>query len=221
MTVQQTLRKLESLGDEKTRARHRKNGAGDNLFGAKMGDIRALAKELKGNHALALELWETENLDARLLAILLLKPKDLTPDDVDRLVRSEPFHWAADWLTNYIVKKHPDKESLRESWMTDDHPMAARAGWSLTAERITQGAEGLDLSALLKRIESEMADAPPDVQWTMNMALVEIGIHFPKHRKRALAIGENLGIYRDYPERKGCTSPFAPIWINEMVSRQK
>ena len=39
-------------------------------------------------------------------------------------------------------------------------------------------------------------------------------------RERALAIGEALGIYRDYPVSKGCTSPFAPIWINEMVSRR-
>jgi 3-methyladenine DNA glycosylase AlkD len=54
----------------------------------------------------------------------------------------------------------------------------------------------------------------------MNNTLATIGVHFPKHRKRAIAIGEKLGIYRDYPVSKGCTSPFAPIWINFMVSRQ-
>jgi hypothetical protein len=37
---------------------------------------------------------------------------------------------------------------------------------------------------------------------------------------RKHAIGKTLGIYRDYPVSKGCTSPFAPIWINAMVSRQ-
>jgi hypothetical protein len=51
----------------------------------------------------------------------------------------------------------------------------------------------------------------------MNGCLAEIGIHLPKLRKRAIAIGEKLGIYRDYPCSKGCTSPFAPIWIKEMV----
>lgn len=45
-------------------------------------------------------------------------------------------------------------------------------------------------------------------------------IHFPELRKRAIAIGETLGIYRDYPVSKGCTSPFARIWIHAMVSRQ-
>ena len=54
----------------------------------------------------------------------------------------------------------------------------------------------------------------------MNYALAETGINHPEYRERAIAIGEKLGVYRDYPTSKGCTSPFAPIWINEMVSRQ-
>jgi hypothetical protein len=54
----------------------------------------------------------------------------------------------------------------------------------------------------------------------MNTTLAQIGIQFPAYRKRALAIREKLGIYRDYPRSKGCTSPFAPIWIKEMVRRQ-
>ena len=65
-----------------------------------------------------------------------------------------------------------------------------------------------------------MGDAAPEVQWTLNTALAEIGINFAKHLKRAIVIGETLGVYHDYPCSKGCTSLFAPIWINEMVSRQ-
>ena len=104
--------------------------------------------------------------------------------------------------------------------MDDDNAWAARAGWSLTAGRIARSTEGLDLPALLDRIEAEMPGAPAPSQWTMNNCLAGIGIHHPKLRKRALAIGEKLGIYRDFPGSKGCTSPFAPIWINEMVRRQ-
>ena len=185
-----------------------------------MGDIRALAKEIKANHDLGMELWATGNVDAQFLAILLMKPKSLSAEELDGLVRSASFIHVADWLRRYVVKKHLDNDSLREEWMVDDDPMAARAGWGQTAERIANSPDGLDLKALLDRIESEMADADPVPQWTMNCCLAEIGIHFPKHRKRALKIGEKLGVLRDYPTSKGCTSPFAPIWINEMVKRQ-
>ncbi len=220
MNTTEILKQLEALGNPTVRERNARNGAGDNQFGAKLGDIRKLAKTIKTNHELGLELWATGNVDARLLAILLLKPKALSPEELDAMVRVATFSQVADWLNAYIVKKHPAKEALREAWMADDDPMAARAGWNLTAERIAKNPEGLDIAALLDRIEAEMAEAVPETQWTMNNTLAEIGIQHPDHRPRALAIGEALGVYRDYPVSKGCTSPFAPIWINEMVSRQ-
>lgn len=220
MNLEAALRQLEALGNEKMRAQNTKNGAGDNQFGVKLGDIRGVAKKFKTNHELALALWETGNIDAQLLATLVIKPSDLSAAEMDRMVRSVNFVYVAGWLHSYVVKEHADKESLRKEWMVSDDRMAARAGWGLTAERVAKSPEGLNLVALLDRIESEMGNAATEVQWTMNCCLAEIGIHFPKHRKRALAIGEKLGIYRDYPCSKGCTSPFAPIWINEMVRRQ-
>jgi len=220
MTLKDVMKQLESLGNEKMRAHNKKYGAGKNQFGVPMGDIRKLAKKIKANHGLALELWKTGNVDAQFLATLLIKPKDLSANEIDKIVQSVTFVHVADWLNSYVVKQHPDKESLRQGWMTTDDPMAARAGWSLTAERVEKNPEGLDLAALLERVESEMANAASEVQWTMNGTLAQIGIHFPKHRKRAIAIGEKLGVYRDFPCSKGCTSPFAPIWIDAMVKRQ-
>ena len=220
MTLDDALAQLQSLGDEKVRAHNRKHGAGDNQFGVRLGDIRKLAATIRSDHELALALWETGNVDARLLAILLLKPKKLSRDQLDRMVRSADVAQVADWLNAYVVKVHPDRESLRQAWMADADPWAARAGWSLTAGRVAREPDGLDPAALLDRIEREMGGAAPAVQWTMNSCLAGIGIHFPEHRTRAIAIGEALGIYRDYPVSKGCTSPFAPIWIGEMVRRQ-
>src|SRR5262245_35080911 len=220
MELNEPLQPLTALGNDAMRTQNAKLCAAYNQFGVKHGDIRVLAKKLKSNPELAMPLWKTGNIDAQYLAILLMKPNELSVQEVDRLVRSISFAWVAEWLISYVVKQHADKETLRQKWMTDNDRWAARAGWSLTAERVVKSPDGLDLPALLDRIESEMADADPEVQWTMNSALAEIGINFPKLRQRAIAIGEKLGIYRDYPVSKGCTSPFAPIWINAMVRRQ-
>lgn len=220
MTLKETLAQLKALGEEKVRAVNHRNGAGDNQFGVKLGDIRKIAAKIKTDDRLAASLWATGNLDAQLLAILILTPGELSRDELDGMVRGVSCPQVADWLSSYVVKEHPDKESLRPVWMEDEHPWAARAGWSIMSGRISKSPEGLDLKALLDRLEKEMPFAPPEVQWTMNNCLAGIGIHHSKLRKRALAIGEKLGIYRDYPCAKGCTSPFAPIWINEMVRRQ-
>ena len=219
-TVEGVLAELAALGTEQVKQRNSRMGAGPDQFGVKMGDIRKVAAKFKKNHELGLVLWATGNIEARLLALLIMEPRKLSSHELDSLVRVASFTQLADWLNSYVVKNHPDKEALRVPWMDSDDPWAARAGWNLTAERTARSPEGLDLPALLSRIEAEMADAQPAKQWTMNNCLAGIGIHHPNLRQRAIAIGEKLGIYRDYPVPKGCTSPFAPIWIGEMAKRE-
>ena len=220
MTVKEVLSHLKSLSNEKMVALHQKNGAMDNLFGVKLGDIRNIANKLKTNHELALQLWQTKNIDARLLSILIIQPKALSIHELEEMVQAIDLAQIADWFNAYVLKDNPEKELIREKWMDSDNKWLARSGWSLTAGKITRDADGLNLERILDRIETEIKNVAPEVQWTMNTALAQIGIHFPEYRNRAIEIGEKAGIYRDFPVSKGCTSPFAPIWIREMVSRQ-
>ncbi len=228
MTVKEILDKLESLGDEARRDYNVKSGAPSNQFGVKLGDIRALAKKIKTDHGLALKLWETGNVEAQLLATLMIEPKALSAGELEKLVRSTAYSQVAEWLQSYVVAQHPDKEALRRKWMTAPparDPWAARAGWALTASRVSKPPpnappQDLDLAALLDRIEAELGKAKPEVQWTMNNTLMAIGIEHAQHRKRAIAIGEKIGLYRDWPVSKGCTPPYAPVAINELVKRK-
>jgi 3-methyladenine DNA glycosylase AlkD len=186
----------------------------------KLGDIRAIAKKIKAHHELALGLWATGNVEAQLLATLIIKPRSLSSDEIDKLTRSITCSQVADWLNSYVVAEHPGRESLRQKWMTAKDRWAARAGWHFTANRVNEGEGGLDLPALLDRFEVEMPRAKPEVQWTMNNTLAAIGIHHPEHRERAIAIGEEIGLYRDWPVSKGCTPPYVPVWVEAMVKRR-
>lgn len=215
MTLDEVMARIAAHSSPDLLARNARNGAGS----VPMGDIRVIAKAIKSDHALGQALWATGNVDARLVALLILKPKALSLDEVEAMIRANDRLWVSDWLNNYVLKQHPGKETLRIRWERETHPFLARAYWSLTAERVQKASEGLDLPALLDRLEAEMPTAPEVVQWTMNNTLAGIGIHHAALRPRAIAMGEAMGIYRDYPTPKGCTSPFAPLWIGEMVRR--
>jgi len=221
MTVKEVLAQLETLGDDARRKHNTKAGAPGNQFGVKLGDIRAIAKKIKTDHELALKLWDTGNVEAQLLATLILKPKSLSADEIDTMTRSTTCAQVADWLNAYVVAMHPGKDALRAKWMKDKDRWAARAGWNLTAGRVNKGGDGLDVAALLDRIEKEMPKARPEVQWTMNNTLAAIGIKHAEHRQRALAIGEKIGLYRDWPVSKGCTPPYVPVWIEAMVKPKR
>ena len=128
MKLNETLKQLKALGNAKVRALNAKSGAGDDQFGVSLGDIRVLAKKIRTDHELALSLWETGNVDAQFLAALLVQPKKLSAKEMDQMVRSISFVRVADWLNSYVVRQHPDKEALRQDWMTADDRWAARAG---------------------------------------------------------------------------------------------
>ncbi|MFF5482010.1 DNA alkylation repair protein [Streptomyces sp. NPDC012935] len=212
------MAELAVLEDPKMRAANEKRG---DDHGVNLGKLRALAKQLKTQQDLARELWETGDTAARLLAMLICRPKAFERDDLDTMVRETRAPKVHDWLVNYVVKKNPHAEELRLAWFTDPDPVVASAGWALTTERVAKKPEGLDLAGLLDVIEAEMKDAPPRLQWAMNHCLAQIGIEHAQYRARAVDIGERLEVLKDYPTPPNCTSPFAPIWIGEMVRRQQ
>ncbi|MGW8356624.1 DNA alkylation repair protein [Streptomyces wedmorensis] len=212
------MAELAALEDPKARAVNERHG---DDHGVNLGRLRALAKRLKTQQDLACELWDTDDTAARLLALLVCRPKAFERDRLDAMVREARTPKVHDWLVNYVVKKNPHAEELRVAWSADPDPVVASAGWALTTERVARKPEGLDLPGLLDVIEADMKDAPDRLQWAMNHCLARIGIDHPEHRTRAIAIGERLEVLKDYPTSPGCTSPFAPVWITEMVRRQR
>ncbi|WP_344865812.1 DNA alkylation repair protein [Planomonospora alba] len=211
------MAELAALEDPKTRQANERRG---DDHGVNLGRLRALAKRLGTQQDLARRLWETGDTAARLLAILICRPKAFGRDELDAMVRQARAPKVHDWLVNHVVKRSPHAEELRLSWSADPDPVVASAGWALTAERVAETPGGLDLAELLDVIEAEMKDAPDRLQWAMNHCLARIGIEHAGHRARAIDIGERLEVLKDYPTSPGCTSPFAPIWITEMVRRR-
>jgi 3-methyladenine DNA glycosylase AlkD len=217
-TVAGLMAELATLEDPRAREVNEKHG---DDHGVNLGKLRAVAKRLRTQQELARALWETGDSAARLLALLICRPRAFERAELDAMVREARTPKVHDWLVNYVVKKSPHAEELRVSWSADPDPVVASAGWALTTERVTKKPAGLDLTGLLDVIEAELRDAPDRLQWAMNHCLARIGIDHAEHRARAIAIGERLEVLKDYPTPPGCTSPFAPVWITEIVRRQE
>ena len=217
VAVAEVIDELRALEEPKIRAVNERHG---DDHGVNLTKLRAVAKRLKADHALARDLWATGDSAARLLALLVCRPKEFGRDELDGMLRESRTPKVQDWLVGYVVKKSPHAEELRTAWFDDPDPAVAGAGWALTSDRVVRAPEGLDLPGLLDLVETQMVAAPGRLQWAMNTCLAQIGIEHPALRERALEIGERLGMLRDYPTPPGCTSPYAPIWIAEMVSRR-
>lgn len=208
MTKAEVLQRLEAEGSNPT----------ETSYGTLRGKVRALAKEIKRDHELALQLWESDKEEPQMVAVLIFDNKQLEADQLVEMINGLVSTGPASWLVTYVLKKRKDRVEMFKTLREQESPLAAHTGWTLGAQLATKD-ELEDPDALLDTIEAEMADAPEDKKWAMNYCLCMIGIHDEARRERAISIGEAIGAYIDYPTSKGCTTPYAPEAIRQLSER--
>ena len=98
-TVSSVMTELKKKGSEQTRKIARRHGAPDEMFGVKVGDLKPIAKRIKGQQELACALYDTGNSDAMYLAGLVA--------DGSQMSKQELNSWAkrASWyaISEYTV----------------------------------------------------------------------------------------------------------------------
>ena len=222
MTKNEILEKLSDLGNEKRKQMYIKNGADSNTYGVLLGELRKLAKQLGTNHQLALELWQSGNTDARWLACMLFQAKELTIDEIKSMVSQLTYPALIDKFIGEVIFKHKDADILAKDWSVSEKDNLGRAGWELIAQLISEKKpDHEELEEILTTVTRELQTATSGKQWAMNHALCEMGICYPEFTERCIKLGEALGVYKDLKVAKGCTSAYAPNWINAVVNKRK
>lgn len=186
----------------------------------KLGDLRKIAKEIKKDHELAMQLWSTERFLPRQLAILIMNNKLLSQDLINKLdkdISTHPFNernQLMDWLMANQLTKDKKTITLIQSWQNSPSSLQRRTFWYYQARlRWTGQTPPGNTSDLLSAIEANIAMEAPEVQWAMNFTAGWIGVYEKKYRDRCVAIGQKTGLYKGEMVSKGCTPNYLPEFI--------
>ncbi len=194
----------------------------------KLGDLRKIAKEIKRDHSLAMELWASGQFLARQLAILIMDNKQLSQEVINQLDQDMQTHsldernQLIDWLMANQLARDKKTIALMESWENSSSKLQRRIYWYYQARLrwVGQTPPG-NTEELLAAIERNIADEQPEVQWAMNFTAAWIGIYEKKYRKRCVVIGEQTGLYKGEMVSKGCTPDYLPEFIAIEVAKRK
>ncbi|HYH78677.1 MAG TPA: DNA alkylation repair protein [Longimicrobium sp.] len=189
-------------------------------------ELRAIAKERGKNADLAAHLWKHGGFSSRMLSLLILDLKAVDVPHMERLIADieaagdeKEQSRLLDWLIANVIMKKPALKKETAKWRTDPSTIRQRVFWSVQARSVRAENHALN-EELLEHIERELPAAGEKVQWNMNWCAAQIGIADERLRSRCIALGERLGLYRDYRVSKGCTSPYLPIWIGSVVGKK-
>ena len=194
----------------------------------KLGDLRKLAKEIKKDHELAMELWSTKEFFPRQLSILIMDKKLLNQEVIDQLDKDIQGHeleerlQLIDWLMANQLSKDKKIIVLMESWEQSPSALQRRVFWYYQARLRWMGkTDQTNTQDLLNSIEKNIMKEASEVQWAMNFTAGQIGKWQEQYRDRCISIGEKTGLYKDEIVAKNCTPSYLPKFISIEVAKLK
>ncbi|HEM5271459.1 TPA: DNA alkylation repair protein [Streptococcus suis] len=217
------LDQLEAASHAGTLKRYEKIGETKPYYGVPMGAISRIAKAYKNRLDLFAPLWQTGILEAQYLAIQLAKtkPDQLALADLENCLSEQVSVNVLDKLASIILSKRKDSRDWEETLLAKDEAIFNRLGWFLRAKYFAgKTASNQEIEETLDHIRQHLQTADPLIQWTMNQCLVEIAVAYPDYLEQGLVIGQELAVYSDMKVPKGCTSAYAPDWIEALLRKK-
>ncbi|GAA4359059.1 DNA alkylation repair protein [Hymenobacter saemangeumensis] len=183
MTFTETFEQLRAAGSAQTRKTYQRHGAGDNLFGVSFATFGQLKKKFVGRskdpghaHEVARELWQSQNLDARILATMIADAARLSEAEARTWVADCQWHGLSDALAELLVKA-PFAENLMQALFASDQELPQRIAYAMLG-RLAQQSETHDnpyFAPRLAHITAHIHSAPNRTREAMNNCLIAIG----------------------------------------------
>src|SRR5690606_35521894 len=124
------MRGLEKAGSAQTRKTYARHGDDLTMFGVSFATLEALTKRIGLDHELALALWDTGHFDARNLAVKIVDPARLSPDEFDGFVRDGSPRMCGGYAATLSGETAHGPEKLAQ-WLAAGDPNLRVAGWTL------------------------------------------------------------------------------------------
>ena len=215
------MAQLAAAGTAQNRKVYTRHGAAEPMFGVSYAELGRIAKPIKTNHALAVELWDSGNHDARVLALRVADPAALDEPLAGRWLRDVDNYILAEGLGGLCARTRHARE-LSDAWRDSPAEWTASTGWFIvtcTAENPDVWSEA-ELRALVSQIEAEIGRRLNRVRHEMNGALIVIALRDAGLRREVMAAAARIGPVRVDHGQTGCKTPEVAPYVQRTLAHR-
>lgn len=221
------IAELKSKGKETTRRTYTRHGVPEGrTFGVSIADLKVIAKTIKADQQLALDLFETGNVDAMYLAGMVANGKQMTKAQLeDWAKRARGLTAVSEYSVPWVAVESPHARALAMKWINSKDEHIASGGWCTYAGIIaTTPDEGLDLAeieSLLDRVVRDINGSQNRVRYTMNGFVIAVGVYVRPLSAQAKAAAKQLGEVHVDMGDTACLVPLATAYIQKCEAAGK
>lgn len=217
MTLDETMKLLASKGTEQTRKTYRRHGAPEPMFGVKIGDLKPIVKQIKGDQALAMQLYATGNSDAMYLAGLVADGGQMKRAELDRWAKGATWHMISGCTVPWVAAEHPDATEIALKWIDSPKEPIAVSGWatlsSVVSVRPDDKLPVKQIDTLLTRVVKTIQASQNRVRYAMNNFVICCGTYVAPLADKAIAAARKIGRVEVDMGQTDCQVPDAESYI--------
>lgn len=220
--VASIIAELKKKGSEKTRKIYARHGmAGKPMFGVSIADLKVIAKTIKGQQALACELYETGNLDAMYLAGMVADGAQMTKEQLNGWAQGAGgLQMISEYTVPWVAVENARARELAMQWIKSKKEHVASSGWCTYSGLLaTKADETLDLQEikeLLGTAVKGIKTAQNRVRHTMNGFVIAVGTYVKPLLKQAKSSAQQIGAVSVDMGDTACNVPLATACIQKM-----
>jgi hypothetical protein len=220
MNLSQVLTELKKKGKEQTRKTYARHGIDIPMFGVSVADLKVIAKKIKGDQALALELYDTGNYDAMYLAGLVADGSQMSKKQLEHWVKLATCETICSYTVAWVAAESKHARELAMKWIGSKKPSTAISGWAtysgIVATRPDAELDLAEIETLLDRVVREIHNAPDKVRYLMNGFIISVGGYVQPLLKQAKAAAKKIGTVQVDMGDTACQVPNATAYIEKI-----
>ena len=226
-TLASILAELKSKGSEKTRATYVRHGMeAERCFGVSVADLKLIAKTIKGQQALAMELYQTGKMEAMYLAGMVASGAKMTDAQLEAWAEgTHGMQMIAEYTVPWVTVEHPRGRELALQWMASKKEHVAAAGWCTYSGLVTtmpdEKLELAQIEGLLGDLVQCIHKAQNRERHTMNNFVIAVGSYVAPLSKQAKAAARQIGVVTVDMGDTACQVPLATAYIEKAETAGK
>ena len=188
------LKKLKALSSPEAVVGMAKFGINpNNTYGISIPVLREIANDVGKNHKLALELWNSNIHEARILASFIDEPEKVTKDQLEKWAGDFDSWDVCDQVCNLFEKTQYAYTKAAE-WVNRKEEFTKRAAFALMAGLAVHDKKAKDeqFEQFFPLIKLAATDDRNFVKKAVNWALRNIGKRNPQLNKKAIQIAKEI-----------------------------
>lgn len=220
-TLKSIVAELKSKGSEKTRRTYSRHGVPEGrMFGVSIADLKVIAKTIKGEQQLALDLFDTGNLDAMYLAGMIARGRQMTKAQLQAWARGAgALTMVSEYSVPWVAVESPHGRDLAMKWIKSKDEHIASCGWStyggIVATTADEDLDLVEIKELLSTVMTQIGGAQNRVRYTMNAFVIAVGIYVLPLSAQAKAVAKQIGEVSVDMGDTACKVPLATAFIEK------